>query len=178
MNILVRAGKDVGGAVFEKRAFNLLVDGREIAYNGSDNRSHFAKVHIAQGIDTHKMDKAQCEEFLGYIVDELIDQHKSRARETPLVQTIESSFHSAVGVWSDIMPREQAFANMDYRFKVNKRDRHSSWIGDEEDSWGKDNIGIVQTYFKEGTMHRSHCILLGLPKKWAAPDQRMDRGFF
>jgi hypothetical protein len=58
-------------------------------------------------MDDHEageMGKAGCEEFLGCIVDELIDQHKSRAGESPLVQTIGSSFNENAQVWSDIAP--------------------------------------------------------------------------
>jgi hypothetical protein len=174
MHDLVMKEHDFGGLVFEKRSFPLLRNGEVEYFPGKGDRKYAARAFFLMGIMEPLSDE-QYKEILHLVVSEIIDTHEIRY-SSQLVEIDENTcVVDSCKVWTDITLEQDAFQNLTYKYPaILKNGLQKKWIGDDEGSWGKSNMDVVQVYFKKGQLSAKVCKALGLPKIWALEDQRDD----
>jgi hypothetical protein len=175
MQDLVKRDEDFEGIKFEKRSFDLVIDGREIKHPNKDGIECHSRVFVAQGLeDIGDIEDFEAMKPLEGITEVINMEHLATGEKNPIVEVaLEKAVVRDITKWADIMSVGQAYQNLLFKFNPTTRSWKMDWTDDSDQStWGKKNLEVIETYFHKGTLNKLHCVALGLPKEWATPEEQ------
>ena len=158
--------------VFEKRAFDLVPDGRPVTHYSRDGRLFSDKIFILQGLnEAGETSEEDAIEVLKMVLDRVREEHCPEGRDTDLVEAARN--HPVIGgkVWADVMTVNHAFQSLKFKFHPSCSPHTLGFLQEGEQSWATENMEIVETCFRKGTLKKHMCAALGLGEEWAAPDE-------